>query len=116
VALTTFQAPSSWWNMAVIRRGISEPPARRKVGRSAAHPIVPSLYAAHRADAGGEKIKQHPALALLNRPNRFMGRSRFWGTIMMHLDIGGNAYIEKVRSASRWRQKFLHCYSKFQVP
>lgn len=45
-----------------------------------------------------EKIEDHPALTLLNKPNRFMGRARFWGTILMSLDIGGNAYVEKVRS------------------
>jgi HK97 family phage portal protein len=49
---------------------------------------------------GDEKIEEHPALDLLNRPNPFQGRSQFWGSLAMHLDIGGNAYVEKVRSAS----------------
>lgn len=47
-----------------------------------------------------EKLKQHPALDLLNHPNPFMGRSRFWATVNMCQDIGGNAYVEKVRSAA----------------
>jgi len=47
-----------------------------------------------------EKQDEHPAVTLLNKPNPFMGRSRFWGTIGMSLDIGGNAYVEKVRSAA----------------
>lgn len=57
----------------------------------------------YRRTAGGdEKIDEytHPAIALLNRPNPFMGRSRLWKTTSMHLDIGGNAYWEKVRSAA----------------
>lgn len=47
-----------------------------------------------------EKLTQHPALTLLNHPNPFMGRSRFWASVMMMQDIGGNCYIEKVRSAA----------------
>lgn len=47
-----------------------------------------------------EKLDQHPAVALLNNPNPFMGRGRFWATLSMFQDIGGNAYVEKVRSAS----------------
>lgn len=47
-----------------------------------------------------EKVEDHPALDLLNHPNPFMGRSRFWATILMMQDVGGNAYVEKVRSAS----------------
>lgn len=47
-----------------------------------------------------EKVTDHPALALLNRPNPFMGRARFWQTINMCMDIGGNAYAEKVRSGA----------------
>ncbi len=42
-----------------------------------------------------EKLDQHPAVALLNNPNPFMGR-----TLSMFTDIGGNAYVEKVRSAA----------------
>lgn len=49
---------------------------------------------------GDEKLEEHAALDLLKRPNPFMGSSRFWSTVVMHLDIGGNAYIEKVRSAA----------------
>lgn len=47
-----------------------------------------------------EKLDQHPAVALLNNPNPFMGRSRFWSTLAMYQDIGGNAYVEKVRSGA----------------
>ncbi len=60
----------------------------------------PPLCAYRGSGETEEKVTDHPALALLNRPNYFMGRSRFWGTVSMHLDIGGNAYIEKVRSRS----------------
>lgn len=47
-----------------------------------------------------EKVDKHAALDLLNHPNPFMGRSRFWSSVLMSQDIGGNAYVEKVRSAS----------------
>lgn len=47
-----------------------------------------------------EKIEDHPALTLLNHPNPYMGRSRFWETVLACQDVGGNAYVEKVRSAS----------------
>jgi HK97 family phage portal protein len=47
-----------------------------------------------------EKLDSHPSLDLLNHPNPFMGRSRFWASVLMSQDIGGNAYVEKVRSAS----------------
>lgn len=47
-----------------------------------------------------EKVDKHPSLDLLNHPNPFMGRSRFWASVLMSQDIGGNAYVEKVRSAS----------------
>lgn len=47
-----------------------------------------------------EKLTKHAAIDLLNHPNPFMGRSRFWASILMSMDIGGNAYIEKVRSAA----------------
>lgn len=63
----------------------------------------PPLCAYRETASGEEKIDDaddHPSLALLNRPNPWMGRSRFWATISLHLDIGGNAYIEKVRSAA----------------
>jgi HK97 family phage portal protein len=45
-----------------------------------------------------EKVEEHAALTLLELPNPFMDGFTFWATIMMHLDIAGNAYVEKVRS------------------
>jgi HK97 family phage portal protein len=60
----------------------------------------PPMCAYQKTSSGEEKITEHPAIDLLQRPNPFMGRSRFWSTLMMHLDIGGNAYIEKVRAGS----------------
>lgn len=60
----------------------------------------PPVCAWRKTSTGEEKIEEHPALDLLEHPNPFMGRSQFWGVISMSLDIGGNAYIEKVRSGS----------------
>lgn len=39
-------------------------------------------------------------LDLMHRPNPFMDHFEFWATIIMHLDLAGNAYALKVRSAS----------------
>lgn len=47
-----------------------------------------------------EKLTEHPAITLLNKPNPFMGRSRFWATLNMCMDIGGNAFAQKVRSGA----------------
>ena len=50
---------------------------------------------------GDEKVETaNPSLTLLNHPNPFTDAATFWGGVVMCLDIGGNAYIEKVRSAS----------------
>lgn len=58
----------------------------------------PPIAAYHRGS--DEKLDSHPAVTLLNNPNPFMGRSRFWATLSMFMDIGGNAYVEKVRSGA----------------
>ncbi len=53
------------------------------------------------AYCGDEKVETaNPSLTLLNHPNPFTDAATFWGGVVMCLDIGGNAYIEKVRSAS----------------
>lgn len=49
---------------------------------------------------GDEKVDDHPFLDLWNRPNPFLDRYGLTAGLVMHLDIGGNAYIEKVRSAA----------------
>lgn len=55
-----------------------------------------------RTEKGDEKIDnyEHPAIRVLNNPNPFMGRARLWKITSMHMDIGGNAYWHKVRSAA----------------
>jgi HK97 family phage portal protein len=60
----------------------------------------PPVCAWKKTSSGEEKVEEHPALDLLNRPNPFMGRSTFWGAISMSLDIAGNAYVEIVRSGA----------------
>lgn len=60
----------------------------------------PPLAAYKKTSSGEELIDDHPALDLLNDPNPFMGRARFWASISMYLDISGNAYVEKVRSGA----------------
>lgn len=47
---------------------------------------------------GTEEVSRHPILDLLNHPNPFLTRFQLWATVIMHLYLSGNAYIEKVRS------------------
>jgi HK97 family phage portal protein len=42
----------------------------------------------------------HPILTLLNRPNPYLDAFEMWATIIMHLDLAGNAYALMVRSRS----------------
>lgn len=58
----------------------------------------PRLAAYRQAGDQSERIAEHPILALLERPNPFMDRFGFWATVILHLMVAGNAYIEKVRS------------------
>lgn len=44
------------------------------------------------------QIDQHPVLDLFERPNPFMDRFALFATVIMHLAIAGNAYVEIVRS------------------
>lgn len=49
---------------------------------------------------GDEKIDDHPLLDLWNRPNRFQDRFGLTASVVMYRDVGGNAFIEKVRSGA----------------
>ncbi|MCE3233337.1 MAG: phage portal protein family [Rickettsiaceae bacterium] len=44
------------------------------------------------------EIKNHPLLKLLKNPNPYMGGAEFFEAIYSHRIIGGNAYIQVVRS------------------
>jgi HK97 family phage portal protein len=46
----------------------------------------------------GAIIPQHPLTRLLRRPNKNMSQSMFWQYVSTYVDIGGNAYIHKVRN------------------
>jgi HK97 family phage portal protein len=45
-----------------------------------------------------EIISQHPLTRLFRRPNKDMSQSMFWQYVSTYVDIGGNAYIHKVRN------------------
>ncbi len=45
-----------------------------------------------------EIIPQHPLTRLFKRPNKHMSQSMFWQYVSTYVDIGGNAYIHKVRN------------------
>lgn len=47
-----------------------------------------------------EQLDSHPALALLDHPNKFLSSFNLWANTVTHLQVAGNAYWEKVRSAS----------------
>lgn len=49
---------------------------------------------------GKTKVEEHEFLDLWNNPNPFLDRYGLTAGLVMHRDIGGNAYIEKVRSAA----------------
>lgn len=46
----------------------------------------------------GAIIPQHPLTRLFRRPNKHMSQSMFWQYVSTYVDIGGNAYIHKVRN------------------
>jgi HK97 family phage portal protein len=45
-----------------------------------------------------QPIPQHPLSRLFRRPNPDMSQSMFWQYVSTYIDIGGNAYIHKVRN------------------
>lgn len=54
---------------------------------------------------GSEELIEHPALALLARPNQRQAGSAFFETLYGHLLISGNAYLELVEAGA---QRELH--------
>ena len=47
-----------------------------------------------------EQVPDHPLADLFERPNPFMSRYHFIASLIMYRSVSGNAYVEKVRSAS----------------
>ena len=59
-------------------------------------------------DIGGDKpapIENHPLIKLLDRPNKWMGKSLFMQTIGGHLLIGGRSHIIKVGPQTNMRSE-----------
>lgn len=46
----------------------------------------------------GAIIPTHPVTRLFRRPNPYMSQAMFWQYVSTYVDIGGNAYIHKVRN------------------
>lgn len=61
----------------------------------------PEMHVRLRTETGREWVRDHPARALIARPNPFMGEDQFWSTVITWLAIGGNCYIWKERSRAR---------------
>lgn len=69
-----------------------------ELATSAAEPRI--VGRRRRPRLGNQEIVDHDLIRLLNRPNPFLTRFQLWATIIMHLYLAGNAYLEKVRSPS----------------
>lgn len=69
-----------------------------ELSTSAAEPRL----AAYTVNAKGkpETVSNHPLIELFERPNPFMSRYQFVASLIMYRSVAGNAYVEKVRSAS----------------
>lgn len=69
-----------------------------ELSTSAAEPRL----AAYVLNAKGkpEQVANHPIIDLFERPNPFMSRYQFVASLIMYRSVAGNAYVEKVRSAS----------------
>lgn len=48
--------------------------------------------------SSGAMIPTHPLTRLFRRPNPYMSQAMFWQYVSTYTDIGGNAYIHKVRN------------------
>jgi HK97 family phage portal protein len=46
----------------------------------------------------GELLQQHPLTKLFAKPNAYMSQAMFWQTVSTYIDVGGNAYVVKVRN------------------
>src|SRR5690606_15642391 len=48
-------------------------------------------------DANGEEVPDHPLRAVMARPNPLMSEFELFELTIIHLDLAGNAFWEKVR-------------------
>ena len=70
----------------------------RQLRRALIDAGVPPTHADYRIRAARhEKVTDHPAVRLLNRPNPYMSRFQLWSSVIMHRDLAGNAYLWKRR-------------------
>lgn len=68
-----------------------------QLAMSASEPI---LIGRRKGKTVPEIVTEHPLVDLMNHPNPFLTSEELWGTVIMHLYLAGNAYLEKVRSAA----------------
>ena len=88
------------------RRKVSQQ-RRRAIRSQLVARRVHALQADYIVDQLREDVTDHPAIAVLNRPNPFMSRFRFWSTIIMHRDIAGNAYAWKMRDGRQVKELWV---------
>lgn len=60
----------------------------------------PRLVAVRKTAKGPEQLKDHPVLDLFENPNPFMSGYELMAGLIMYHDIGGNGFLEKVRSGA----------------
>lgn len=71
--------------------------AIEELATSASEPRIAAMV---KKNGKPEKLDAHEVLDLLEHPNPFLDRFSLWATVIMHLMISGNAYIQKERSAA----------------
>jgi len=58
----------------------------------------PELHVKRRDRSGGDEwMWEHPARALIERPNPAMGEDEFWAFVVTYMALGGNCYVWKER-------------------
>lgn len=58
----------------------------------------PELHVRQRDRSGGDAwLWEHPARALIERPNPAMGEDEFWAFVVTYMALGGNCYVWKER-------------------
>jgi HK97 family phage portal protein len=76
---------------ALAREGYQKNPVAHRCVRLIAEAAAQTPLV---AKVGGEELPEHPALALIERPNPGQGGIAFRETLFSHLLVAGNAYVE----------------------
>ena len=67
------------------------------------------------AKVGAREMPEHPALALIERPNPRQGGIAFREMLFGHLLVAGNAYVEAVSTGREPRELYAHRPDRMRV-